>query len=462
MVWGVGRVVGCPRDHRPFSLFQPPLRTITFPFGPGGTLLAPSCHAWRALGAADAAAGVPDVLVGLADGAAVALSLAAQLGPAGGASTAPAAGELLPGGDCGAARSAAWAPDGAAVVAAASGEVAVHRPPWRMVAGCAAVAAPASPALAGTSPTSPPARPPPRPPPTPLLAAPAGATAGALSPDGTLLATAGADGVLRVHSTRTGALISGFQAYYGSLAAVAWSPDGRCVAAGGEDDCAAVFGLAERCALGWADGADSWVSALAFDPHPPPAPAGERMYRLAVASQDCCVALHDVAAPDADVAAGLPPLSPRAGGGGGWGSPFAGGGRDQGEGDGSADSDRDATPSPAPTPPLLPPQIAPAPAFADMARIPPVARAVASADPLTDVAFSAGALITADACGGVRVWARPLPRPRSEAVESGEHRPPGSAGPPRSAPLAAPARPAPARRLGPAASGGNSPDLMSL
>jgi hypothetical protein len=97
-----------------------------------------------------------------------------------------------------------------------------------------------------------------------------------------------------------------------------------------------------------------------------------------------------------------------------------------------------------------------------MARIPPVARAVASADPLTDVAFSAGALITADACGGVRVWARPLPRPRSEAVESGEHRPPGSAGPPRSAPLAAPARPAPARRLGPAASGGNSPDLMSL
>ena len=94
------------------------------------------------------------------------------------------------------------------------------------------------------------------------------------------------------------------------------------MAAGGEDDTACVFGLSERCALGWADGAESWVAAVAFDPFADDAAEGdgdsdcgatggrpaEATYRIAVASQDCGVALHDVAVPDPDFAASLPPL----------------------------------------------------------------------------------------------------------------------------------------------------------
>ena len=115
------------------------------------------------------------------------------------------------------------------------------------------------------------------------------------------------------------------------------SPDGAAIAAGGEDDSAAVFALGElRCGLAWASGAESWVSALAFDPRGGGVVDGigggggggggggasiststststSRSYRLAVGAQDCCLGLHDVAAPDDDFAAGLAPLSPRAG-----------------------------------------------------------------------------------------------------------------------------------------------------
>jgi hypothetical protein len=38
------------------------------------------------------------------------------------------------------------------------------------------------------------------------------------------------------------------------------------VAAGGEDDLVAVFGLSERCVVAWGEGLSSFVSAVAFDP----------------------------------------------------------------------------------------------------------------------------------------------------------------------------------------------------
>lgn len=131
-------------------------------------------------------------------------------------------------------------------------------------------------------------------PPATQLQAPGGgggASAAAVSPDGQHVAVACRDGVLRVYSYPGGGLVAGFkvrprcrlaamraagcgwlmaiaqlaavllshhscwlltasyrrsppqQSYYGGLLCCCWSPDGRYVAAGGEDDLLAVYGL---------------------------------------------------------------------------------------------------------------------------------------------------------------------------------------------------------------------------
>lgn len=56
------------------------------------------------------------------------------------------------------------------------------------------------------------------------------------------------------------------QSYYGGLLCCGWSPDGWYVAAGGEDDLVAVYGLEERGLVACGQGHSSWVAAVAFDP----------------------------------------------------------------------------------------------------------------------------------------------------------------------------------------------------
>ena len=47
---------------------------------------------------------------------------------------------------------------------------------------------------------------------------------------------------------------------------MAWSPDGRYIAAGGEDDLISIYGLAEKGLVAWGEGHNSWVMQVAFDP----------------------------------------------------------------------------------------------------------------------------------------------------------------------------------------------------
>ncbi|KFM27784.1 putative catabolite repression protein creC [Auxenochlorella protothecoides] len=97
----------------------------------------------------------------------------------------------------------------------------------------------------------------------------------AMSPAGDAVALAGRDGRLAIHAYPTGACIGGFKSYYGGLTCVAWSADGYLVAAGGEDDLITVYSLVSKA-----------VAARA-----------SASYRLASVGQDCQLLLWEVSAP---------------------------------------------------------------------------------------------------------------------------------------------------------------------
>ncbi|KAL6778015.1 hypothetical protein ACKKBG_A16595 [Auxenochlorella protothecoides x Auxenochlorella symbiontica] len=135
----------------------------------------------------------------------------------------------------------------------------------------------------------------------------------AMSPAGDAVALAGRDGRLAIHAYPTGACIGGFKSYYGGLTCVAWSADGYLVAAGGEDDLITVYSLVSKAVAAVCQGHSSWITGAAFDPWtasgtPPPSPEAtppssprlqraSASYRLASVGQDCQLLLWEVSAP---------------------------------------------------------------------------------------------------------------------------------------------------------------------
>eukprot|EP00301_Raphidiophrys_heterophryoidea_P017980 c2967_g1_i1.p1 GENE.c2967_g1_i1~~c2967_g1_i1.p1 ORF type:complete len:543 (+),score=160.25 c2967_g1_i1:60-1688(+) len=94
-----------------------------------------------------------------------------------------------------------------------------------------------------------------------------GISACAFSPDGTLLATVGADGILRIFNFDSQSLIVGFRSYYGGLRCVCWTPDGKFVVTGGEDDMVTIFDWHQHTVIARCVGHDSWVVAVKIDPY---------------------------------------------------------------------------------------------------------------------------------------------------------------------------------------------------
>ncbi|XP_027563289.1 dystrophia myotonica WD repeat-containing protein-like, partial [Neopelma chrysocephalum] len=107
----------------------------------------------------------------------------------------------------------------------------------------------------------------------------------AFSPDGRSLACVSQDGCLRVFHFASMLLQGMMRSYFGGLLCVCWSPDGRYVVTGGEDDLVTVWSFAEGRVVARGRGHKSWVNAVAFDPFaasssssssaPPPPPPRE-------------------------------------------------------------------------------------------------------------------------------------------------------------------------------------------
>lgn len=87
----------------------------------------------------------------------------------------------------------------------------------------------------------------------------------AFSPCAKYLACASQDGFLRVFCYDTMELVGRARSYYGGLTCVCWSPDGKYVVTGGEDDLVTIWSFVERRVVARGMGHRSWVSVVSFD-----------------------------------------------------------------------------------------------------------------------------------------------------------------------------------------------------
>ncbi|KAH7421391.1 hypothetical protein KP509_13G054800 [Ceratopteris richardii] len=120
----------------------------------------------------------------------------------------------------------------------------------------------------------------------------------AFSADGRFLATVGRDGYLRIFEFKIEQLTCGCKSYFGALLCCAWSMDSKYVLIGGEDDLVQVWSMEDRAVVAWAEGHNSWVSGVAFDPFwtPPPSDGNEDAitYRFGSVGQDTQLLLWDL------------------------------------------------------------------------------------------------------------------------------------------------------------------------
>ncbi|KAF7993261.1 hypothetical protein HCN44_006321 [Aphidius gifuensis] len=86
------------------------------------------------------------------------------------------------------------------------------------------------------------------------------------SPCGTNLAVVSQDGFLRVFHYDTMELVGSARSYFGGFLCVCWSPDGRYVVVGGEDDLVTIWSFIDKRVVARGQGHHSWVSVVAFDP----------------------------------------------------------------------------------------------------------------------------------------------------------------------------------------------------
>ncbi|KAI1770335.1 WD40 repeat-like protein [Hypoxylon cercidicola] len=109
------------------------------------------------------------------------------------------------------------------------------------------------------------------------------------SPDNRHLAVVSEDGTMRIIDYLKEELIGVYNAYYGGFTCVCWSPDGKYVLTGGQDDLISIWCPSETTLIARCQGHQSWVTSLAFDPWR----CDERNYRFGSVGEDCRLCLWD-------------------------------------------------------------------------------------------------------------------------------------------------------------------------
>ncbi|KAK5131230.1 hypothetical protein LTR08_001199 [Meristemomyces frigidus] len=111
----------------------------------------------------------------------------------------------------------------------------------------------------------------------------------AFSPDGQLLAVVCDDGCLTIIDYINERVQDVYRSYYGALMCVTWSPDGRYVLTGGQDDLVSIWSIADSALVARCVGHHSWVTDVKFDPWR----CDERNYRFGSVGGDCRLLLWD-------------------------------------------------------------------------------------------------------------------------------------------------------------------------
>lgn len=111
----------------------------------------------------------------------------------------------------------------------------------------------------------------------------------AFSPDCRHLAVVSEDGSLRIIDYHKEQLLDLYTSYYAGCTCVCWSPDGKYILTGGQDDLVSIWSLFDRALVGRCIGHHSWVTAVAFDPWQSDA----KTYRFGSVGEDCRLLLWD-------------------------------------------------------------------------------------------------------------------------------------------------------------------------
>lgn len=109
------------------------------------------------------------------------------------------------------------------------------------------------------------------------------------SPDVQYIAAVSDDGCLRIIDALNERLIDTYASYFGALTCVDWSPDGRFILTGGQDDLVTVVSPWDQRIVARCQGHSSFISAVKFDTHR----CDGRTYRFGSVAEDSKFILWD-------------------------------------------------------------------------------------------------------------------------------------------------------------------------